>query len=293
LITVAHTRAELNALELRAGGAPVALVPTMGALHAGHLELVARAAAWGKVVVSIFVNPTQFGPGEDFERYPRDLESDLSLMAPLGVAAVFAPDVSEMYATGEGVTVKPGGRAAPLCGARRPGHFAGVLTVVAKLLNLVGPDVAVFGRKDAQQCLVIDEMVRDLCLPVVLKDVPTVREADGLAMSSRNRYLDLEQRGRARCVPQALAAVRQALAEGERDVEVLEDLLALNLAPADVVEYAEIRTLPELGTLESADGRILAAVAVHIGNTRLIDNLAVAVSADSVADTPLLQEVDA
>ena len=158
----------------------------MGALHAGHLALVEAARAHGPTVVSIFVNPKQFGPGEDFSRYPRDLERDLDLLRPLAPDAVFAPSVEEMYPQPTGVAVVPGPRADVLCGARRPGHFAGVLTVVAKLFNLVRPEIAVFGRKDGQQCLVIDEMVRDLDLPVRLLDVATVREPDGLAMSSRN-----------------------------------------------------------------------------------------------------------
>lgn len=283
------TRAELAALDdLRAEGRLV-LVPTMGALHEGHLSLVRRAAAEGPVVVSIFVNPTQFGPHEDFERYPRTLESDLDLLAPLGVAAVFAPAVAEMYADPEGVRVRPGPRAAPLCGARRAGHFEGVLTVVLKLLNLIRPAAAVFGRKDAQQCLVIDEMVRDLDVPVRLIDAPTVREPDGLALSSRNRYLDAGERVRALAIHRALQAARRALEDGERDRAAVEEILALHLADTDVVDYAEARRVPDLAAPDRLDGRILLAIAAHVGATRLIDNLTLDLDGPRVAEAPLLE----
>ncbi len=282
-------RADLQRLEpLRRRG--LALVPTMGALHEGHLSLVRRAAQEGPVVVSIFVNPTQFGPGEDFERYPRDLDADLALLEPLDVAAVYAPPVEDLYPAGTGVTVQPGPRAGCLCGARRPGHFAGVLTVVGKLLNLVRPAVAVFGRKDAQQCLVIDEMVRDLAFPVRLIDAPTVREPDGLALSSRNRYLDGEQRRRALCLWRALEAARRLLEEGERRVDAIEATLALHLADADAVDYAEVRTVPELERPETIAGRVLLAVAAHVGPARLIDNLSLVVEDDGVRESPLLGE---
>ncbi len=269
----------------------IAFVPTMGALHEGHLSLVRRAAAEGPVVVSIFVNPTQFGPGEDFERYPRDLDADLALLEPLGVAAVYAPGVADLYPAGPGgVTVQPGPRAGVLCGARRPGHFAGVLTVVAKLFQQVQPAVAVFGRKDAQQCLVIDEMVRDLFFPVRLVDAPTVREPDGLALSSRNRYLDAAQRRRALCLWRALTAARRALEAGERDPAALEDVMTLHLADADAVEYAEVRRVPDLARPERAAGHLLLAVAAHVGPARLIDNLSLAVDGAAVREVPLLGE---
>jgi pantoate--beta-alanine ligase len=285
-----RTRADLARLApLRERGA-LALVPTMGALHAGHLSLVRAAAAHGAVVVSIFVNPTQFGPGEDLAAYPRDLDADLALLAPLGVAAVFAPDVGEMYGRSAGVAVRPGPRAAALCGAARPGHFAGVLTVVAKLLHLLRPEVVLFGRKDAQQCLVIDEMVRDLDFPVRLVDGPTVREADGVAMSSRNRYLCGSDRGRAACLWRGLQAARARLAAGERDRATLEAVLRGPLVAADAVEYAELRTLPDLERPDVAGGRVLLAIAARVGPTRLIDNLALRVEPSGVAECALLAD---
>lgn len=283
-----RTRSDLARLaRLRERGA-LALVPTMGALHAGHLALVRAAAAHGAVVVSIFVNPTQFGPHEDLAAYPRDLAADLALLAPLGVAAVFAPGVDEMYGRPAGATVQPGPRAVPLCGAWRPGHFAGVLTVVAKLMHLLRPDVALFGRKDAQQCLVIDEMVRDLDFPVRLVDVPTVREPDGVAMSSRNRYLSAVDRSRAACLWRGLLAARAALAAGERERAALEAALRGPLVDADTVEYAELRTLPDLARPDRAEGRVLLAIAARIGSTRLIDNLALRVEPSGVTECALL-----
>lgn len=285
-----RTRADLARLApLRERGV-LALVPTMGALHAGHLGLVRAAAAHGAVVVSIFVNPTQFGPGEDLAAYPRDLDADLALLAPLGVAAVFAPAVGDMYGHPGGVTVRPGPRAEPLCGAARPGHFAGVLTVVAKLFHLLRPGVALFGRKDAQQCLVIDEMVRDLDFPVRLVDVPTVREPDGVAMSSRNRYLSGPDRARAACLWRGLQAARARLAAGERDRAALEAALREPLAAADAVEYAELRSLPDLERRDAAEGRVLLAVAARVGTTRLIDNLALRVEPAGVAECALLAD---
>ncbi len=282
-------RADLEDLaSLRGGPRPLVLVPTMGALHEGHLALVAAAQALGPTVVSIFVNPTQFGPGEDFAAYPRDLDRDLAVLAPLGVAAVFAPAAEDMFPPGERVMIEPGPAARGLCGDRRPGHFRGVLTVVAKLLNLVRPDIAVFGRKDAQQCLVIAEMVRDLDMPVRLRDLPTVREADGLAMSSRNVYLSPADRTRALCLSRALAAARQALVRGERRTDVLVEAMRRELAIADVIEYAEVRRVADLAVPEAAFGHLLLAVAARVGRTRLIDNLVVTVDDDGVQEAALL-----
>ncbi|HPF35888.1 MAG TPA: pantoate--beta-alanine ligase [Candidatus Krumholzibacteria bacterium] len=287
LLTTRAALAELD--DLRARG-PLTLVPTMGALHEGHLSLVRRAAAeGGPVAVSIFVNPTQFGPHEDFDRYPRTLEADLELLAREGVDAVFAPSVEEMYAAPDGVRVEPGPRAAPLCGARRAGHFRGVLTVVLKLFHLVRPDAAVFGRKDAQQCLVIGEMVRDLDVPVRLIDAPTLREPDGLAMSSRNRYLSPPERTRALGISRALAAARRSLEAGERDRAAVEETLALHLADLDVVDYAEARRVPDLDAPDTLDGRVLLAVAAYVGATRLIDNLTLDLDGGVVRDAPLLE----
>ncbi len=286
---VVRGSAELGGLEgLRRPG-PLVLVPTMGALHEGHLNLVRQGAAHGPVVVSIFVNPTQFGPGEDFEAYPRDLESDLALLAGEPVAAVFAPTVADMYGAPGEVSVRAGRRAEGLCGAIRPGHFDGVLTVVAKLFGMVRPDIAVFGRKDAQQCLVIDQMVRDLRLAVTLVDAVTVREADGLAMSSRNRYLGPADRARALCLSGALAAGRAALEHGERDAASVERLMREALSGADVIDYAVARALPEMSPCATPlGGGILLAVAARVGPARLIDNVALRVDAQGVAETHLL-----
>lgn len=280
---------ELGRLEELRRAGPLALVPTMGALHEGHLSLVRQAAAHGPVVVTIFVNPTQFGPGEDYAAYPRDLDLDLALLAGTPAAAVFAPAVRDVYGPAGEVTVRAGRRAGGLCGASRPGHFDGVLTVVAKLLGMVRPEVAVFGRKDAQQCLVIEQMVQDLRLPVRVVDAPTVREPDGLAMSSRNRYLDAGARERALCLHRALGAGRAALEGGERDVAAIEAAMRARLSGADSVDYAAVRLLPEL--MEAAavpDGRVLLAVAARVGPARLIDNIALRVDRGGVTETGLL-----
>ena len=285
---VCRTSAELDALSLKQNGRPLVLVPTMGALHPGHLSLISLGRKFGSVVVSIFVNPTQFGEGEDFDSYPRDMEGDLSLIEPLGVSAVFAPEVAMMYGAAGEVTVLPGSRGQGLCGGDRPGHFAGVLTVVAKLFGAVRPDVAVFGRKDAQQCLVIDQMVEDLKMGVRLIDGPTVREPDGLAMSSRNRYLDPVERERALSLSGALTAGRDLLDSGERERKNLVAVMLEQLAAADQVEYAEVRRVPDLAVLEQVSGRVLLAVAARVGPARLIDNIVVDVSEHGVTDGVLL-----
>jgi pantoate--beta-alanine ligase len=269
---------------------PLVLVPTMGALHEGHLALVKIAAELGPVVVSIYVNPAQFGPREDFEAYPRHLERDLDMLRPLGVAAVFAPHAAEMYPQEAGVMVDPGPAANPLCGVLRPGHFRGVLSAVAKLFNLLRPEMAVFGRKDAQQCLVIAEMVRDLAFPVRLLDHPTVRECDGLAMSSRNAYLSSEDRHRALCLSRALSKVMSAMAAGQRSCRLLQEILREAMAPADVVEYAEVRRIPDLAPLKEATGHLLVAIAARIGQTRLIDNLVLRVEEGMVREVPIMSE---
>lgn len=286
---VVRTRADLRAhlAERRATG-PVVLVPTMGALHEGHASLMRiareRAGADGSVVVSIFVNPLQFGPGEDLDRYPRTFDADLAVCGEEGVDVVFAPVVDEVYpggvATEETVTVEPGALATILEGASRPGHFRGVLTVVAKLLGLVGPDVAVFGEKDYQQLALITRMVADLCLPVEVVGGPTDREDDGLARSSRNRYLDTDQRRQAVALSRALRAARQ---EAPYGVAAALDAAGAELRAADGVEvdYFEIRT-PELAELPAdvppgTPGRAL--VAARVGTTRLIDNLALTIGA--------------
>ena len=283
------TAAELVALDdLRSEG-PLVLVPTMGALHEGHLSLVRHGRELGPLVATIFVNPTQFGPGEDFDSYPRNLEADLAMLEPLGVRGVFAPPVQEIYGSEGEVIVKAGRRSHDLCGAGRPGHFDGVLTVVAKLFGLVKPDVAIFGRKDAQQCLVIDQMVRDLKMGIRLVDAPTLREPEGLAMSSRNRYLGPEDRERALALSRALSEARHLIEAGERRTGVLTGAMSEVLESCDSLEYAEVRSVPDLETKDMIAGRTLLAVAARVEPARLIDNLVLEVGPDSVTEASLLE----
>jgi pantoate--beta-alanine ligase len=270
---VAETVADLR--ELRAAlAAPVVLVPTMGALHEGHRALVRAARArGGSVVVSVFVNPTQFAPGEDFDRYPRTWDDDLDALAAEGADLVFHPRVDEVYPPGSaGVTVDPGPLGSVLEGAVRPGHFTGVLTVVATLFGLVRPDAAVFGEKDYQQLTLVRAMARELALGVDVVGVPTVREDDGLALSSRNRYLSVEQRRAAAAVPAALRAGAEA---GPRGAGAVLSAAGAVLAavPELVPDYLAL-TDPRLGPAPSA-GAARLLVAVRAGSTRLIDNLAV------------------
>lgn len=266
--------------ELRRRGLRLALVPTMGGLHEGHLALVRRGRELAdEVWASIFVNPTQFGPGEDFARYPRDFEHDRDLLADAGAALVFAPSVQEVYPKPSATVIDLPALAGGMCGAFRPGHFRGVALVVTKLLNMAQPDVAIFGAKDWQQAAVIRRLVADLHMPVAIDVAPTVREEDGLAMSSRNAYLSAEERRAATVLIRALRAAEAAVAAGERRGAVLEALLAgevgiEGLARLQYVAAADPDTLAPV-----ADGatRILLALAVFIGGTRLIDNLLVEV----------------
>ncbi len=282
-----RTREDLRELDaLRADG-PLTFVPTMGALHAGHLSLVRRAGTLGPVVVSVFVNPRQFGPDEDFDTYPRQLDRDLELLGPLAPAAVFAPDRDTVYGDAD-AAVEPGRFAGGLCGEERPGHFAGVLAVVQRLLELVRPEVAVFGRKDAQQCLVIAEMVRNLGLPVRVVDAPTVREPDGLAMSSRNAYLGTGDRRRAICLWEALQRARSALDQGERRAVRIRSVMMDALAPADAVDYVALRQVDDWSEPVEVAGRMLLAVAARLGPTRLIDNLVLDITESGVRETSLL-----
>jgi pantoate--beta-alanine ligase len=254
----------------RSEGLTIGLVPTMGALHAGHLSLIEEACRENaRVVVSIFVNPIQFGPGEDFERYPRDPERDGSLLRNAGVDAVYKPSLEAMYPPGSSTRIHVAGVSEGLEGAARPVHFDGVATVVVKLLSAVEPDRAYFGQKDAQQVAVVKRLTRDLDLPVEIRVCATVREADGLALSSRNAYLKPDERRAAVCLSSALRLAAVAYAQGERDSERLRQAIRarLEIEPLARVEYAEVVD-PELFTPPGS----LAVVAVRIGGTRLIDN---------------------
>ncbi|MBP7676943.1 MAG: pantoate--beta-alanine ligase [Thermoanaerobaculia bacterium] len=260
----------------REKGQRVAFVPTMGALHAGHLALVEQARrAAGKVVVSIFVNPKQFGPGEDFERYPRDLEADAEKLREAGADLLFAPTVDVMYPPGFSTTVHVAGVSEGMEGARRPGHFDGVATVVARLLGLVLPDVAVFGQKDAQQCAVVMRLVADLGLPVEVLVAPTVRESDGLAMSSRNSYLSPEERKAAPALFRALLATQLVHELGERKAEKLLAAfrMAIGAEPRLDLDSVDLVDAATMRPVEKVDRPVLLAAAVRAGRTRLIDNV--------------------
>ena len=270
------------------GGGRVALVPTMGALHAGHLSLVttARAAGASFVVASIFVNPRQFGPGEDLDRYPRDLEGDLKMLAEAGVDAAFLPSAELMYPPGYQTEVSVLRSSQGLCGGRRPGHFNGVSTVVLKLLNIVRPSVAVFGEKDFQQLTVLRTLVRDLNLEVDIVGSPLVREADGLAMSSRNRLLSRDERSRARAIYRALSSAEVLFRGGEHRASALVDGMHRVLAEAEIApEYAELRAFADLRPLERADIPCLLLTAARVGRTRLIDNVVLS-RPESAASAP-------
>ena len=271
--TVAKLREQVAAA--RATGKRIGLVPTMGYLHAGHLSLVhAARRECAVVVMSIFVNPKQFGPQEDFATYPRDMERDLTLAQEAGVDMVFAPPVDEVYPDGFHSEVIVHGLTESLCGASRPGHFDGVTTVVAKLFNMVAPDRAYFGQKDYQQVIVIQKMVSDLNMPLTVIACPIVREDDGLAMSSRNAYLSEEERRAALVLSQALHLAAERVAAGERHgprlaAAVRECIAAESLARIDYVTVCDPQTLQ---AVETCTGTIVVALAVFIGATRLIDN---------------------
>lgn len=271
---VVQTIAEVRAA--RPAFAALGLVPTMGFLHAGHLSLVERARAeCGAVAVSIFVNPTQFGPSEDLARYPRDLPRDLALLEAAGADLVFTPDPTQIYPPGFDTSIHIGGVTETLEGAVRPGHFAGVATVVAKLFNIVQPTHAYFGQKDAQQSVVIRKLVADLDMPVEVVVAPTVREADGLAMSSRNSYLTPEQRPAATALFEALKAARAAFQAGERDGDTLRQAMRAVLAAQPLItpDYVSVADLATLEELDRVGVGALASLAVRLGSTRLIDNL--------------------
>ncbi|MEG6617211.1 pantoate--beta-alanine ligase [Peptococcaceae bacterium 1198_IL3148] len=276
---VVKTIAEIQELVAAAKGQnkTVGLVPTMGYLHQGHLSLMQRAVAeCDYVVTSIFVNPLQFGPTEDLASYPRDLEQDTKRAAEVGVDVVFAPTDDEMYPEGFDTVVMVGEALTnKLCGNKRPGHFTGVATVVTKLFNIVKPQRAYFGQKDAQQVAVIKRMVQDLNMGIEIVAVPIVREADGLAMSSRNTYLEPPQRQVATILHQSLQLAKQQVQAGERDVNTLTKLVAdkINSEPCAQLDYVEIYAYPSLKEIDKIEGQVLLAVAAKFGKARLIDNI--------------------
>ncbi len=265
-----------RAREARSAGRTIAFVPTMGFLHEGHASLLREGRRRGDVLVlSIFVNPTQFGAGEDFDAYPRNLERDAAMAEEAGADFIFAPDAREMYPNGYQTYVDVHNLTLPLCGARRPGHFRGVTTVVAKLFNIVAPHTAFFGEKDYQQLAVIRRMVADLNMGVEIVGMPIIREADGLAMSSRNTYLSPGERMGASCLNRSLAAVSDCYGKGVVSVAVLREKVMeiLQAEPSATVEYVEFCHKDTLDQAENASDATLVALAVRIGKTRLIDNM--------------------
>ena len=270
------TMAETAAFQATAAS-PVILVPTMGALHAGHAALIdaarARAGRNGTVIVSIFVNPTQFGPNEDLAKYPRTMEADLEMCSTHGAGAVFAPTADEMYPPGDSTFVDETELSRGLCGAQRPGHFRGVCTVVAKLFNIIRPDAAIFGEKDYQQLAIVRRMARDLFFNLEIIGHPTVREADGLAMSSRNRYLDADERKRAAAFPAALSTAAQ---ENDPGQIMAKAMALITEGTGSAPQYVELVDAETLAPLAALDRPAVLAAAVKIGETRLIDNVRLA-----------------
>ena len=278
-LTVARTVADLRARigPWRAAGERVALVPTMGGLHAGHMAIVEAAKrAAVRTVVSVFVNPAQFGPAEDLATYPSDEAADAARLAAVGVDLLYAPALKDVYPEGFATTVSVAHLTAPLCGAKRPGHFDGVATVVAKFLTQCRPDVALFGEKDYQQLLVVRRLARDLDLGVEILAVPTVRDADGLALSSRNAFLAPDERTRAGAIPRVLAEMARRLAAGEAEIDAVivwgrTELAAAGIGELDYLEVRDAKTLAPVSGVPRCDARVF--VAAHVGSTRLIDNL--------------------
>lgn len=277
---------ELRAMLKEMRPKTIGFVPTMGYLHEGHLSLVEKAKEMSDVVVmSIFVNPLQFGLNEDLEKYPRDIEWDCRLAEAQGVDILFFPPVEEMYPPGSKTIVSVKEITECMCGASRPGHFDGVATVVTKLFNIVQPDYAFFGMKDAQQVAVITQMVRDLNIPVEIVPCPIVREADGLALSSRNVYLSPEERKQALVLSRSLKRAQEMVECGERDATVLRTAIesVIQESPLADIDYIEIRSYPELVPLEELRGDCLIALAVRFGRTRLIDNIMLVASQEDIA----------
>ncbi len=276
-VTVTRTPAEVKEVikEWKKQGYSIGLVPTMGYLHEGHGSLIKKAVEDNdKVMVSVFVNPIQFGPNEDLETYPRDFDADLKMIESLGADMVFHPEPSDMYASDFSTTVSVAGVSENLCGAKRPGHFNGVCTVVTKLFNISEADRAYFGQKDAQQLAVVRRMVRDLNVNIEIVGCPIIREDDGLAKSSRNTYLSSEERQAATVLNKALIAGKQMVEEGEKSALAvktrIEDIISKE--PHAKIDYVEITDWNSIEPVDIIDGSILCAIAVYIGNTRLIDN---------------------
>jgi pantoate--beta-alanine ligase len=260
----------------RIAGEKIGFVPTMGALHIGHISLIEAAKKnCDFVVVSIFVNPTQFGPGEDFKKYPRPIETDLKMCRKAGVDLVFAPTPQEMYPAENLTWVNVEKLSEPLCGKFRPGHFRGVATVCAKLFNIITPDIAYFGRKDAQQAIVIKKMVADLNMPLKIVVCPTVREKNGLAMSSRNQYLTPQQKKDAAYIYKSLQKCRHTIKQGVKDTKKIKTQMRriLKQIPSVEIQYISIVDAETLRNIDRVTGKVLAAVTVKIGSTRLIDNI--------------------
>lgn len=280
---VAHTKEQLRIIikQARAEGRSVGFVPTMGYLHSGHLSLIRTAREQNDVVVvSVFVNPTQFGPNEDLSSYPRDPEKDMAMMRAEGTDVAFFPLAEEMYPNGYTTYIEvQGALTATLCGRSRPGHFRGVATIVAKLFHMVTPDRAYFGQKDAQQVAVIEKMVHDLDFDIAIVACPTVREVDGLAMSSRNSYLSEKQRAQAPVISQSLFEAAEMIRNGERRANVIAEHIKKRIAAIDsaTIDYVSIVDAHSLADLEMLVGQVLIAVAVKVGRTRLIDNIRVEV----------------
>lgn len=260
--------------EWKLSGYKIGLVPTMGYLHEGHQSLISRSLENDKTVVSIFVNPIQFGPNEDYDAYPRDLESDAEKCRKSGADLIFAPDASEMYENDFSTFVDMSGPTDELCGIKRPGHFKGVCTVVSKLFNIVTPDRAYFGQKDAQQLAVIKRMVRDLSFGIEIIGCPIVREEDGLAKSSRNTYLNAEERKAAVIISKALKAGRSMIIEGETDASKIVSFIKskIETEPLAKIDYVKAVDADSIKPIEEIKGKILIAAAVYLGKTRLIDN---------------------
>jgi pantoate--beta-alanine ligase len=274
ITTVPSMKAYVKGIKKR--GETICLVPTMGYLHKGHLDLMRKGKALADhLLISIFVNPTQFGVGEDLAKYPRDLENDSKLSAGIGVEAIFFPDEKEMYPQGYATYVNVEGITGKLCGIARPTHFRGVTTVVAKLFNIIDPDIAVFGQKDYQQLTVIKRMVDDLNMGVKIVAHPTVREEDGLAMSSRNKYLNPEQHTNALVLSKSLLKARELVKDGENDaskiIRIALDMISST--PEAVIDYVEIVHPDTLECIDYIETKAVMALAVKIGNTRLIDNM--------------------